>query len=65
MDGAVTALDYTMEVSTELSSGWAELAEEDYVFVGESDLGGGFRLRTIRLNGVVPAARFFRLRFAR
>jgi hypothetical protein len=65
MDGAVTALDYTMEVSTELSSEWAELAEEDYVFVGESDLGGGFRLRTIRLNGVVPAARFFRLRFAR
>ncbi|PAW70696.1 MAG: hypothetical protein B9S38_07405 [Verrucomicrobiia bacterium Tous-C4TDCM] len=66
MDGAVAALDYSLMASNTLAAGWAVLPAEAYVAIGDADLGGGFRLRTIRLLGGHPTpARFFRLQFAR
>ena len=66
MDGAVAALDYSLMASNTLAAGWAVLPAEAYEAIGDADLGGGFRLRTIRLLGGHPTpARFFRLQFAR
>ena len=66
MDGAVAALDYSLMASNILAAGWAVLPAEAYEAIGDADLGGGFRLRTIRLLGGHPTpARFFRLQFAR
>ncbi len=66
IDGAVAALNYTVMASSNPAAGWAVLPAAEYVAIGDADLGGGFRMRTIRLSGGGSSpARFFRLRFTR
>ena len=66
MDGEVPALVYTPEVASGLDGAWTELPASSFVVVSETDLGGGFTQRKIRLNGGVEgAARFFRLTMSR
>jgi len=66
MDGELPALNYTVQVTADPGAAWAALAAEDFTVLSETDLGGGFRQRTIRLDEATsPPARFFRLSLSR
>ena len=66
MDGGSPALDYEVQTVANLGGIWAELDAGEYTVTGETDLGGGFILRTLRLDQVVqPSTRFFRLGLGR
>ena len=66
MDGEAPALDYTVQGAEDLAGTWAALPPESYHVLGEDELGGGFRKRSIRLDEEVGAtAKFFRLVISR
>lgn len=63
MDGSSTALDYVLQ-SSDLVGAWSEVIPVDYTLIGETDLGGGFIARTLRLTpGADEGIRCFRLVF--
>jgi len=62
MDGAVPALTYGIQSSTDLSTGWIDLPAGDFTIINDTDVGEGFTLRTLRMNhaDAIPK-RFFRI----
>ncbi|MEK7949089.1 Ig-like domain-containing protein [Luteolibacter soli] len=66
LDGSAPALDYMIEASAGLAGPWTPLAGSEYEDAGTTDLGGGFKRRTIRLTSTLGEGhRFFRLAFTR
>lgn len=66
MDGSDPALDYALRVAGDLADAWVELLPEDYVILGQTDLGGGFAARSIRTARPPGLGRsFYQLRFER
>jgi hypothetical protein len=66
MDGLVPALDYTVQVAADLDGTWETLSPEAYQILGEENLGGGFKERSIRFTEEAGATvRFFRLVISR
>ena len=65
MNGSSPALDYALQSTADPAKGWDTLLPEDYTLLGETDLGGGFIARTIRLTPAADdTARCFRMTFS-
>jgi len=66
MDGIIPALDYGIQSSTDLSTGWIDLPATDFTLINDTDGGEGFTLRTLRLNQTAGISkRFFRITIRR